>query len=120
MKVTVKGQAYQYNHDDLTLAEGDKLQEQAGIGYLDFANPNLKDFRTWRAIIWLCRMRDGEFSLQYKDVDAKYTDVTFTPDEQPAQDDSPKGEATRTENGSVSSSINNGQPKLSESVAPTG
>ena len=92
-----KPHTYHYEHEKLTLAEGDKLELQAGIGYLEFSVPDLKKFRTWRAIIWLCRMRDGEKDLRYEDVDAVFSEVEFLPDP-PKDDDEGKARAA-TRNG---------------------
>ena len=118
MRVTYKGHTYQYNHEDLTLEEGDKLETQAGIGYLEFASPDLKKFRTWRAIVWLCRMRDGEFDLRYEDVNAKFADVSFTADPKPDEDDDvPKAAATRKGNGAGPKT---GTPKQSALSAAAG
>lgn len=108
---------YQYNHDDLTIAEGDLLELQAGIGYLEFATPDLRKFRTWRAIIWLCRMRDGEKQLQYTDVNAKFTDITFEPDAEAVEE---KKAETRSVSKPARTLTTNGHKEPSVSVARTG
>ena len=96
MKIRVEETTYDYDPNALTLQEAFKLKEQIGVGYTELVQGSLDDPRTWVAIVWLCRYRDGEYQLRVTDVDAKFADIEIIPDDAPAVDENPS-EATLDE-----------------------
>lgn len=95
MKIKVGEQTYDYDPNALTLLEATQLKTQAGLGFTEFVQGNLDDPRILQAVIWLARKRDGEFTLQLGDVDAKVSEIDIILDE-PAEDETPT-EATLPE-----------------------
>ena len=92
---------------DITMDELGALWVEAGLGIRDVMSGDLtNDPRLLRAFVWLARRRDGEFSLNYGDVDFKYADLGFETepgDEAEAAAGNPTG-ATQDGSGNAPSS----------------
>jgi hypothetical protein len=88
MKIKVGEWTYDYDPNALTLLEATQLKVQTGLNFSDFVPGNIDDPRILQAVIWLARKRDGDFSLQLSDVDAKMTEIDIIPDE-PTEDETP-------------------------------
>jgi len=101
VKLKVGDDVYEYDSQALTVREAAQIKIQAGLGMLEFTQGNpFEDARILQALIWLCRLRDGELKLRIDEVDIPIRDVDIIPDEAP-EDEAPTV-ATLPEHGSES------------------
>jgi hypothetical protein len=81
VKITVGDDTYDYDSAALTLKEARALNLQAGLELTDLLTGRFNDPRVMTAIIWLCRVRDGELKLRYDDIDIPLAKITIHWDE---------------------------------------